>query len=290
MAYVKTVRVVYTKGIDAIDPFMLAGIVKKVLNRQDRQTFEQEYPKVTKYAELVALCERFVELDSNREVGTEPEYGAKREVYNDIPDPWRKLLWDTMALLVGRPSITAAWDVMIGNHDYRGPSLWLKSLTMTHTSSPSIEIDTARHSSTPTVKMRTYPGLALNTTLEKATPEKLAAKLIEHGEKVISKHKIQTERETEQQLRQRRAAKLVALIEQRCGIPRYYDGSRELELTAPGATLRITPNSDYGTATLTLSIHVGNEAQIEKLKQSVELVKTMKASADLHAALKKEAK
>lgn len=287
MAFVKRVRIVYTKGIDAVDPFMLAGVVKSQLNRNDRYAFEQAYPNVKSYAELVALCEKYVELDPTKAVETEPEFGAYRDVYNDEPVPWRQLIWDTAVYLLTKTTVPSAWEIKVSDHDYRGPGLYLRSLTCgQYVTSPSVELEDARHGSAKMVKIRTYPGLAMNVPIEKASPVKIAAKLLEHGEKTLARLKVQVERETEQHDKKLKAAKLVSLIERTYAVPRYYEGSSELEISTPGMTLRVTPN-EYGYAVVTLTMGVHTETESKELAQVIELVKMHKAAND---AAKKEAK
>lgn len=284
MAYIKRVKIVYTKGIlEGVDPFMLFKVVKPALARREQQEFETAYLSIGTYADLLALCNKYVELDDAKEVGTEPQFGAHRDVYDDTPVPWRKLLWDTAVLLLGRPSVTKGWQVRIGGEsDYHGPSLWLESLTQRFTASPSVDLDDARFGKT--VKIRTRPGLALNTPLEKATAEKIATKLLEHGEKILTQQRVRAERETDQNSKKRKAAILVEQIAQTYEIPRYYEGSRDLELRTLGANLRVVPE-ESGSATVTLTMTVHNKAQLESLRGPMEFIKALKQSVD---ASKKE--
>jgi hypothetical protein len=290
MAFVKRVRIVYTKGIENPDPFNLAAVVKGVLNRNDRQAFEQAYLNdVKSYADLVTLCEKYVELDDTKPVGTEPQYGAHRDVYSDEFVPWRKLLWDTAAYLADKTTAPSAWAIKISGDDaqtYRGPNLYLRSLTVDAVTSPSVECEDGRHGSGKVVKIRCYPGLAMNVALEKATPVKIAAKLLEHGEKALVQLKARAERETEEKDRRLKARRLVNLIEATFGVPRYYEGSGELTLGTDGAALRITPTDD-GAVNLTLTMRVTSNGQLEKLRQPIELIKALKQAGD---AAKKEAK
>jgi len=280
MAFVKRVRIVYTKGIDAVDPFLVVNVVKPALNRNERQAFEQAYLNgVKNYADLLALCTKYVELDETKPVGTEPEYGAFRDVYSDEPVPWRKLVWDTAFYLLTKTTVSETWDIKVGDHDYRGPNLYLCHRTATGVTSPSAEVEQARHGSGQMVKIRCYPGLAMNAALEKATPVKIAAKLLEHGEKTLSSIKARSERETEQQSKKLKAAKLVRMIENKYGVPRYYEGSSELEINTPGATLRVTPN-EYGYASVTLTMGIQSERDTAQLAQVIELVKTLKEAND----------
>jgi len=115
---------------------------------------------------------------------------------------------------------------------------------------------------------------------------KIAAKLLEHGEKTLSQLKVRIEHDVEQKSKRVKAARLVNLIEATFGVPRYYEGSSELALSTDGAALRVTPTDD-GAVTLSLTMRVTGNGQLEKLRQPIELIKAFKQAVD---TAKKEAK
>jgi hypothetical protein len=131
------------------------------------------------------------------------------------------------------------------------------------------------------VKIRTYPGLAMNLSLAKATPERIAMKLIEHGEKTLATIKARRDRDTSALQKREQSKKLVAEIEQAYGIPRYYEGSSNLQIRTDGVELTVEP-SEYGNAYVTLKLAVSAETKSmpPALGAIVELVKAIKVKAD----------
>jgi hypothetical protein len=280
--YVKTMRIVYTQGIDAVDPFLLAQLVKPALGRDERAIFERDYATVRSYVDLIALCERYVELDDTKPVGTESPYGATRDVYNDTPDPWLSLLWKVAeSLSLSTPTIDT-WDIQIADSTYRGPSLYLRYRGTTYTDSPSVECEQNKYGPGKVVKIRTHPGLAMNTPLEKASADKIAAKLLEHGAKVRARLLARARADDDRLAKERsaaallnRAKALVKLIEVQHGVPRYYSGSQELVLSATDVQMRVTPRDD-GFVTVSITLTVRGKAGADAIAPFVELIGAQK--------------
>jgi len=279
MAYVKSMRVVHIKGVD--DPFTLTAIVKAAIDRRDLQQFNEEHKALTSYAELVALCGKFVLLDDTKERGSEPEFGEHREIYNDVTVPWRQRVWDTAQFLLNDARVTKSWTVIVAEY-HREVTLHLSHKIASGVHSPSVGLEAGKYSNTEsTVKIRTYPGLAMNLSLSKATPSKIAMKLIDHAEKALTTIKARQDRDTSALQKREQSKKLVAEIEQVYGIPRYYVGSGNLQIRTDGVELTVEP-SEYGNAYLTLKLAISAETKSmpAALGALVDLVKGLKAAAD----------
>lgn len=284
MAFVKTVKIVYVKGIT--DPFTLIALVKKHLGRDELRAFNNSNSdgSIQSYDDLITLCTKYVELDDTKDVGTEPEFGARRDVYDDKIVPFRKLLWETAEWLARSVQVAGIWTIKIGER-HSDISLWLSSMEREGVTSPSVTLETGRGSwsGTAHVKIRCHPGLAMNATFEKATPQKIGMKLIEHGEKAIDKMKVRAEQESDQVAKQNKARRLINQIELKYKLPRYYQGSNTLELSTGGVTLRVTP-TDYGSASVSLSLSIGGNLGIEQLEPIVTLINSIKEKNDYEAA------
>jgi hypothetical protein len=288
MAYVKSMRVVYTKGVD--DPFTLTAIVRKTIGgSRDRQQFDEDHKKIGSYVELIALCAKYVIMDDTKERGTEPEYGERRDIYDDKIVPWRQRVWDTAKVLLSDARVVGTWTVFVAEY-HSEVTLNLQHITASGVYSPSVGLEAGKHSFSPSmVKIRTHPGLAMNLPLEKATPKKIADKLVERAEEQVARINARHDRDTEALRRREKAKRIVQAIETQFGIPRYYEGSGSLKLATEGISINVEP-TEYGTVNVTVSVSIGDEpvnVHADRLEPLVNLVKAVKVNND-HAKAKKE--
>lgn len=279
MAYVKSMRVLYVKGVD--DPFTMTRMVRESFSRtREREQFDAEHKKVTSYLELIALCEKYVILDATKSPDESTVY---RDLYDDKIVPWRQRVWDTAYMLLNDAKVTKTWNVMVSEH-HQEVALHLSHKTASGVYSPSVQLEAGRHSFSPSmVKIRTYPGLAMNLSLDKAIPSKIATKLLEHAEKMLERIKARTVRDLDEKTKREKGHRIVKMIEEQYDIPRYYEGSRELELRTEGIKLEVVP-SEYGYAVVTVTLSIGDEPDAvhsDRLTGIIDLVKAVKVKNEM---------
>jgi hypothetical protein len=296
MAYIGEQLVIGVKGIN--DPFTLIAKVRTALERNGNRTqryscqeFINKSTQVADYQALVELAGKYVTLDENMDKDATPEH---RAIYNEQIVPFRQFIWQVAEKLMLDTRVNGVkpeWEIRINEESYRGVELWLTSLSVGYVSSPLVRQVEGKYGSLQYVRMKGEygGGMIMNTTLAKATPEKVISKMFEHGEKRVNARIEQEIRDKNQRVK---AKRLVNTLETKYDLPRYFEGSDNLQLTSNrGLALEVNPISDYGQAVIKLTIRIGDErTHADEIASIVSFAKALKIKHDMLDAVKKEAK